>query len=129
MENSYLCPFCRGQLKIENHIVFAAKIESGKRGLIFLSPQLGDYRCLHSNSFQFKTGERMEILCPICHANLTALNVNKNLAEVIMVDRDGVEYIIYFSEIFGEKCTYKIHEKDLESFGDDSAQYINFFGV
>ena len=129
MDNSYLCPFCRGQLKVADHIVFSAKSETGKRGILFLSPQLGDYHCVNNESFQLVEGEHLEILCPICHSNLTAIDVNRNLAEVIMVDKNNEESTIYFSEIVGEKCTYKIHEKDIESYGENSAQYMNYFGV
>lgn len=129
MENSYLCPYCRGQLKVAEHIVFSAKTETGKRGILFLSPQLGDYHCINNDSFQLEEGEHLEILCPICHSNLTAMNVNENLAEIIMVDKNNEEFYIYFSEIVGEKCTYKIHNKDIESYGENSAQYMNYFGV
>jgi hypothetical protein len=74
-------------------------------------------------------GARLEILCPICHSNLTALNVNRNLAEIIMVDKEGREFEIFSSEIIGEKCTYKIRDKDLEAFGANARRYTNFFGV
>ena len=129
MENSYLCPYCKGHLKIAEHIVFSAKTSQGKRGLLFLSPQLGDYKCVNHESFQLKTGEHLEIICPICHSNLAARNVNENLAEVLMIDKDNNEFDIYFSEIVGEKCTYKIHDKDVESYGENSKNYMNFFGV
>lgn len=129
MENSYLCPFCKGQLKVADNIVFSAKTETGKRGILFLSPQLGDYRCINSADFQLAAGEHLEILCPICHSNLTAISVNRNLAEVIMIDKNNEESTIYFSEIVGEKCTYKIHDKNIESYGENSVKYMNYFGV
>lgn len=129
MDNSYLCPYCRGNLKVSGHIVFSAKSKSGNRGILFFSPKLGDYQIQHNQNFNFSQGERLEILCPMCHANLTAMNVNKNLAEVILVDQKNDEYDIYFSEIVGEKCTYKIHNKDVETFGENSSNYMNFFGI
>jgi hypothetical protein len=60
---------------------------------------------------------------------LKAINVNTNLAEIIMLDEDGKEYQIYFSEIVGEHVTFKIKDADMESFGEDSEGYVNFFGV
>ena len=129
MENSYVCPYCRGHLKVGEHIVFSAKTDKGDRGIIFLSPKLGDYHCVNHSSFSMTKGARLEIICPICHANLTAMNVNRNLAEIIMIDKDNQEYEIFFSEIIGEKCTYKIHDKDMEAFGSNSGEYMNFFGV
>ena len=45
-----------------------------------------------------------------------------------MIDELGDEYEIYFSEIIGEQVTIKIHESDIESFGDDTDTYMNYFG-
>lgn len=129
MKNSYLCPYCKGHLKIKDYIIFAAKTsENNKRGLIFISPQLGDYHHLSHSSFKLSEGDKIQFLCPLCHANLAALSINQNLAEVIMVDLDGKEHDIYFSEIVGEKCTYKIHNKDIQTFGENSDKYVNYFG-
>jgi len=128
MNNSYVCPYCRGHLKLQDQITFAAKTENGKRGLIFISPQIGDYHHVTHESFELHEGEKVQFLCPLCHANLAALSVNQNLAEIIMIDEEGVEWDIYFSEIVGEKCTYKIHDKEVQSFGSNSGKYINYFG-
>ncbi len=40
--------------------------------------------------------------------------INKNLARVIMIDDDGKEYDIVFSEIIGQHSTFKIHGEDVE---------------
>ena len=76
----------------------------------------------------FNEGDHLEIFCPMCHSNLKAININENLAEVLMIDELGDEYEIYFSEIIGEQVTIKIHESDIESFGDDTDTYMNYFG-
>ncbi len=128
MNNSYVCPYCRGHLKLQDSIIFAAKTENGKRGLILVSPKLGDYHYSSHDSFTPSEGEKVQFFCPLCHANLAALSVNQNLAEIIMIDEDSVEWDIYFSEIVGEKCTYKIHDKQVETFGENSSRYINYFG-
>jgi len=129
MKNEYLCPYCRGSLKVDNDIIIAVRTEDQKRGLLLLSPELGNYRCRKHPSLTYKEGERIETFCPMCHSNLKAINVNQNLAEVILVDEHGEEYLIYFSEIAGEHSTYKISDHDVESFGDDSEDYLNYFGV
>lgn len=129
MENNYLCPFCRGQLKVGERIVFTAECCDGKGGLLFLSPKLGDYHLEHHPDFPLKAGEHLTMKCPICHANLSAIGVNRNLAEVIMVDPQNEESDIYFSEIVGEKCTYKVHAHEVESYGENSSTYMNYFGV
>jgi hypothetical protein len=70
------------------------------------------------------------MLCPLCHANLTDQTISKNLARIKMIDSAGLEYDIYFSEIVGEKCTYKINrDKKVETFGEDAADYQNFWGA
>ncbi len=129
MKNEYLCPYCRGHLKVGNNIIFSVRTKDNKRGLLLLSPELGNYRCTNHKSLNLIEGEKVETFCPICHSNLKAININRNLAEVIMVDESGEQYEIYFSEIVGEHSTYKIQDSDVESFGDDSGDYMNYFGV
>ncbi|NQV43155.1 MAG: hypothetical protein HQ506_12465 [Candidatus Marinimicrobia bacterium] len=129
MKNEYVCPYCRGSLKVDNDIVFAIRTKNEQRGLIMVSPELGDYRFRKHPDLDLKDGDRLETFCPMCHSNLKAINVNSNLAEVIMVNEEGDEYQIYFSEIVGEHVTFKIKDAEMEKFGDDSEGYINFFGV
>ncbi len=129
MKNEYICPYCRGNLKVDNDIVFAVRTQNEQRGLIMVSPELGNYRYRKHPDLDIKDGDLLETFCPMCHSNLKAINVNTNLAEVLMVDEDGDEYQIYFSEIVGEHVTFKIKDADMETFGDDSEGYINFFGV
>jgi|AntAceMinimDraft_9_1070365.scaffolds.fasta_scaffold218790_2 hypothetical protein len=129
MENDYLCPKCKGHLKIKKSIVFAAKTPSGERGLIFLSPEIGDYHITKHPEFKIKEGAHIEFFCPICHENLEAKSLNDNLAKIILKDKKGIEHDILFSEIVGEKCTYVIYENRVDSFGKDAEHYVNFFGA
>lgn len=129
MKNDYLCPKCKSYLKANNKIIFSAKKQNGKLGLILLSSELGDYNVITHSSYKLEKGEKLEILCPLCHKILSAPDINKNLAMVLMVDEGGNEFEIYFSEIVGEKCTYKIKGGKLkEVYGHDSEKYTNFFG-
>ena len=129
MDQEYICPYCRGNLKIDNNIIITVRTQSQQRGILMVNPELGNYRYRKHVDLDLKDGERLEVFCPICHSNLRANNVNTNLAEIIMLDEEGHEFEIYFSEIVGEQVTFKIKETDLESFGEDSEGYINFFGV
>ena len=127
--NDFLCPYCRGHLKPHNKVVLSARKNSGKRGIILFNPQLGEYDILFHHTFRLENGEHLDILCPLCHANLTDQTISKNLARIKMIDNAGEEYDIYFSEIFGEKCTYKIsRDKKVQSFGEDAQDYQNFWG-
>lgn len=128
MHTNFICPKCRGYLNVAENIVLTAKPQHGPAGLVFLSPKLGDYRSLTHPTFAAQKGEHVDFFCPICQANLVATEVSSDLARIIMVDDDKCEYEILFSEITGEKCTYKIQDKHVEQFGESSHHYMNFFG-
>jgi hypothetical protein len=77
---------------------------------------------------KFDEGELVEFFCPVCHADLTAYEINKNLAYVLMIDENDKEYHVFFSKICGEKSTFKIKENDIvERYGEDSSAYVNYF--
>ena len=127
---NYLCPSCRGLLNVNQTIVFSAKTKKGKVGLILLSPEIGNYTIMKHLDFTYKEGEHIDFYCPICHANLTAKGVNNNLAKITMIAENKEEYDILFSQIAGEKCTYKVRDKYIESSaGDSSDVYLNFFSL
>ena len=97
-------------------------------GLLLLNPELGNYDLIHHSSVKYEEGEMVDFLCPVCHADLTANEINKNLAHVIMVDEDNKEYHVFFSKICGEQSTFKIKENDIvEMHGEDSSAYVNYF--
>jgi len=93
-----------------------------------LSPNLGEYLATTHTAFKLEDGEKVDIFCPVCHANLGDYMDHKNLARVIMVDDTAKEYDIVFSEIIGQHSTYKIHGDDVEAFGEDAEIYTNFWG-
>ena len=128
MAHDFRCPYCKGVLNVENRIVFSVKTIQGSRGLIFLNPELGNYQTITHPDFKVAEGELNQYLCPICHSNLAALEINKNLVKVLMVNDNQRVYEILFSGIAGEHCTYKLKDSELEAFGEDSDKYQNFFG-
>ncbi|MBN3036106.1 MAG: hypothetical protein JW861_11015 [Bacteroidales bacterium] len=129
MESLFLCPHCRAVLNPREYILFSARNGKGQRGLLLLSPELGDYSVSHHESFGFREGEHIDFLCPACHANLGLAIFDRDLAEVLMVDTDGNEYGIVFSQIAGKKLTLKLKNREvIESFGEDASAYINFWG-
>lgn len=129
MKNDFLCPYCKGKLNIEGNIVLSVRTESQKRGLVFLSPSLGNYETTTHPSFEMKEGEHLDFFCPICHANLAAIEFDDNLAKVFMTDESQKVYEIVFSEIAGEHCTYKLVDHMIESYGEHKNQYVNHFGA
>ena len=129
MSNDFVCPYCKGKLNLKGNLVLSVKNQEGKSGLICLSPQLGNYKIETHSSFSLREGESTEYYCPICHSNLAALEFNENLVKILMVDSNQTVYEILFSGIAGEHCTYKIKGHEIESFGEDSQKYTNFFGA
>ena len=128
--NDFLCPYCRGHLMPNTKVILSARKDSGKRGIILFNPQLGEYDVLVHHTFRLEEGEHLNILCPLCHANLTDQAISNSLARIKMIDSTSMEYDIYFSEIVGKKCTYKISgDKKMETYGQDAADYENFWGA
>jgi transcription initiation factor IIE alpha subunit len=129
MKNRFLCPKCRSDLKVGDHIIFSTETERGLRGVLLISPELGNYTIIHDDKFVFIEGEHVDFFCPVCNENLSLEEADKDLAEVLMIDENEEEYKIIFSEIAGKKCTWKVKDdKIIESFGEDADEYTNFWG-
>ncbi|MBI5218815.1 MAG: hypothetical protein HY958_07790 [Bacteroidia bacterium] len=125
MGNNYLCPKCRSVLNIENNIIFTVKTKDNQRGLILLSVKLGDYSVKNQDNLTIEKGDKVQFFCPICRENLSASDINENLARVIMQDDEENEYQILFSIVAGEYCTYMVSEDFLKAYGDDSSIYLS----
>ncbi len=129
MKNNYICPYCKGHLKIEKNIIFLTKTKSGKSALVLISPEIGDYTYKSHPSAHFEDGDHVNFICPICYENLDANEYDTpNLAKVLMQDSEGKEFNIVFSKIRGEKCTYKISKDSFEAYGHHTDEYLSFFG-
>jgi len=127
MPNDFICPKCSGHLLVGGFIIFTATTKKGKRGLILLSPQLGDYTRVLNPNFQIEKGEGVNFFCPVCHTNLAAYDVEPKLVHLLMIDENSEKHEIFFSGIEGEKCTYKISEKKYEKYGNASEIYDSYF--
>lgn len=129
MATKYLCKACRGVLNVKTSIVLSAtKINSSKKGLVYLNPEIGNYTVTTHPSFTLEEGEEYLFNCPICHAHLNSLKYD-HLVRVIMIDEKEDEYDIYFSDIVGEKCTYKMSENAVEKIGPDAVKYDRYFDI
>jgi len=124
---SYICPFCKGHLRLAKEIIFLTKTKSGQSSLVLLSPEIGDYNVVTAPNTNYESGEHVNFICPICYENLDAKDYGDNLAKIYMVDKNGKQSEILFSKIVGEKCTYKISGEDVESFGDNANKYTSYF--
>jgi hypothetical protein len=76
---------------------FSAKTRENKQGLIFLSPELGNYTTEHHPSFDIKEGEEYRYYCPICHAKLNYPE-NEKLVKIFMTDENEMN-LKYSSQV------------------------------
>jgi uncharacterized protein YbaR (Trm112 family) len=123
MNAKYVCPDCKNSINVGNDIVLIAKNEFGQKGIVVLHTILGNYESKFSNGFSILEGDQVKFSCPVCHASLTHKK-NDRLARFIQIDEKEKEAYIVFSQIYGEKCTYKIEEKEVtESYGEHLNRY------
>ena len=126
MQKYYICPKCRGHLKVGNHIIFTTKNARNEKGLLLLHPEIGNYSSIKHPSYKYSKGESIDFLCPLCGVSLQS-NIDKSLVNVMMIDKDGKEYDIFFSRIAGEKSTYQVSsENDVMAAGEHSYRYTFF---
>ena len=126
--SEYKCPHCNAHLKVCDNIILSAERPNGEAGLFLLHPELGNYNVIHNEGFIPEEGETLKFYCPVCHKSLTSNKANE-LAKIHMVDDSGSVYEIHFSQIKGEKSTYKIEGESVEIFGDHSSKYLNYFNL
>ncbi len=125
MDNHFICPFCRGHLRVGEYIVFRIRNRRREKGLLLLHPEVGNYTSIKHPEFHFEDGERIDFFCPICLQSLDAA-IDENLVKVIMIDQEGQENEIYFSRIAGEQSTYQVSEEGVKATGEHSCRYTHF---
>ncbi len=128
MEKNYMCPKCKGFLNVDKHVIFSVTTQRNQRGIMLLSPELGDYSVVCHPSISAAKGEKIKFFCPICHTRLASKKYT-NLAQIHMVDEKGDVYEVMFSEIAGEQCTFQIMQGEFRVFGEHSQLYREFLEV
>lgn len=128
MQRKYFCPHCRGLLNPGTKVIFVIE-HGGDRGLLLLSPEVGDYAVVLAESFPIEPGTRNDFSCPICHHDLKS-PANDNLVEILCRLPDGGEAKIDFSRVAGEHATFVCGPRGVRSFGEHASLYegVNFFG-
>jgi hypothetical protein len=125
MDNHYLCPHCRGHLRVGEYIIFKIRNKRREKGLLLLHPEIGDYTSIKHPELNFKEGERIDFFCPICLQSLDAA-IDENLVHVIMTDPQHKEHKVYFSRITGERSTYKKSEQSVMKTDEYSHRFTRF---
>ena len=129
MRPSYYCPHCEGLLNPGTKVIFV--IENGSnRGLILLSPELGDYAVVLAESFPIEAGTLNRFSCPICQHDMRS-PVNENFVEISRHESDGSRARVNFSRVAGEHATFVCGPQGVDRFGEHALRYenVNFFGA
>ena len=128
MKSKFKCPFCHAHLRVRENIIFRVETKDHQKGILLLDPEFGNYSYISAPDMKFENGEKLIFYCPVCSEDLTAKHININLINVAMVDKDGIEYDVYFSSIAGEHSTFKIQKEDIvERYGEDYSAYLGYF--
>ncbi len=127
MQHDFQCPNCTSNLNLYKRIIFAVENEKGEGGLMLLDPRLGHYDKETHPGYHILEGEKVKFMCPVCHDNLAATDINENLVKVLMVDENRKQHEVYFSRVNGEKSTYWVAPDGIKMFGKDSERYLNNF--
>ena len=128
MKNHFYCPKCKSYLDVGENVIFTVKAQNGHKGLVLLSPELGNYNVETNPRFEIEKGQKYEFYCPVCNTEL-ASEVNENLTHLHMVDQQNNEYEVMFSKIAGEKSTYTLIGENVNMYGDDYGNYIDFINL
>jgi len=128
MENNFICPKCSAYLNIGKQLILSATTALGESGLILFNQELGNYTVESNPGFVIKQGEKYTFFCPVCKERLASKS-HDNLSRIIMIDHENKQYEILFSQIAGEKSTYKIIGESIETFGDEQKKYIDFINL
>ena len=123
--NDFLCPKCKGHLRVGDHIIFKVRNNTKQNALLLLSPKVGNYSSVKNPSFEFKQGEILEFFCPLCNGTLKS-DIHQNLALVLMKDECGKSFVVYFSQVAGEHSTYEIDGESIHVVGEDAGLYTYF---
>lgn len=129
MANSYHCPRCGGLLNPGTKVIFVLE-EGSNRGLLLLSPDLGDYAVVLAESFPILPGTLYTFRCPICRADVTSPR-NDKLVEILCRQPEGSEVHVAFSRVAGEHATFVCGPRGVTSYGEHAERYegMNFFGA
>lgn len=125
MEKQFICPHCKGHLRVRNSIIFRVRNSKKRYGLMLLHPQIGNYDSVRHPDFELIEGEPLDFYCPIC-SHVLSTTIDDNLIYVLMKDDQGVEHDIYFSRISGEHSTFQVTGDKVMATGEHAGRYTYF---
>jgi hypothetical protein len=121
----FVCPHCYAYLNVGNQLIFKVITKENVQGLVILTTKPGDFNSVASKGIKKVKGDLYNFHCPICHASLHDKKMNENLVKILLIDNDNTKNEIYFSGIFGEKCSFMIRKGQVRFFGKHYQEYLN----
>lgn len=132
MKTDYTCPHCNSHLLLENKLILTARHASSdysaKGFLLLMNPEIGHYEVTLHPNVDVKQGEKYDFYCPVCYHKLHS-DLNENLVMVQYHNEEGKLFELHFSKISGQKSTYKIMGRSVETFGVDAPRYLDFINL
>ncbi len=122
MRTQYHCPHCKNTLSIGQDIILTAKNKKGQAGLVVLHTELGNYSSKKSEDLQISPGEEVDLFCPLCNNSIDYKH-KTNYANLTRVAED--ESLVIFSKIYGQKRTFKVEGKKVNSYGEHALKYTD----
>jgi hypothetical protein len=113
---------------LQSNLILTIKHDNDTGMLLLMNPEAGNYQTIYHPSYQLIEGEKYEFYCPICHSKLGS-ELNENLVMVILNEEDGKSFELHFSKIAGQRSTYKIMGKEVQTFGIDAPHYLDFINL
>jgi len=124
MKTKYLCPHCKSTISIQEDIILTAKNSRNEKGIVLLHTDIGNYTSKKSPGFEVDYNEEIEFFCPICSKNLE-YKFKLGLVCLLLIDEDNKESKVIFSKVYQQKCTYRIIDKEIYSYGECAKKFSN----
>lgn len=128
MKITYLCPRCNGVLNLQDYLIFSVQTAAGDKGLLLLSPELGNYKIFYHPAMELSEGESLQFFCPICHGVLRSRK-HKDLVSILMRDERQRIFKVFFSAVTGQQSTYVVEGNSMSVFGEDASLYEEYLQI
>ena len=126
MSLTYYCPKCDSTLNPNMRVVLIASY-GGKRGIVLMSSQLGNYQVICDKGFLQKVtkGDAVDFSCPVCHESLTS-EAHPNFTELKIVNSEKAGHelcLLRFSRISEEHATFLYDGDSVKEFGEEAGVF------